>query len=141
MEVSVTFTGLREMIDRLKRMPAEIQHEADEVIAEVSQVMAASVKRRYRRGPTGKLQRGVRVRKLAPMAHQVRSGAPHAHLYEFGTKVRTNKKGANRGSMPRFGPIFSVEKMRASHGFRAKLTQVLRDAGRGAGSPTGSGLL
>lgn len=141
MQVTVEFQGMAQLIQRLKTMPAAIQADADAALENIAIGMADHIRRQYPRGPTGNLKRGVRARRLGPMAWQVRAGAGHTHLYEFGTKMRKNKRGANRGRMPRFGPIFGVEKMRRQAQMRRDLTNVLRTAARGAGSAGGVGML
>lgn len=138
--VTVEFTGWREFIERMKHVPDVVKADADDVLREVAESMAGAVRERYA-VRSGKLRRGVRVRRLAAMAYQVKSGAPHAHLYEQGTRPRRTRTGANRGVMPRFGPIFAVEKMRASSRVVRRLEHVLANAARGAGSPTGVGML
>lgn len=141
MAVMVEWQGMKELSATLRTLPEAIRADVDEVLAGIAEGMARSVAVQYRHGRTGKLQRGVRVRKLAPLAYQVRSGAPHAHLFEFGTAVRYTKRGAHRGAMPRFGPIFGVEALRFRGHMVRDLTEVLRHGGRGTRSPGGTGLL
>lgn len=129
--------GIAGLIAAIKQVPEAVQREADTAIDGVADGMVSAVKAQYRRGRTGTLQRGVRKRKLAPLAYQVRSAAPHAHLYEFGTRQRQTKRGANRGAMPRFGPIFGVEKMRWGAKFERDMRDVLQ---RSVRSASGTGL-
>jgi len=104
---------------------AAAQRAADAAAARV----VAGVRGAYARGRTGNLIRGVRVDTRSAMEGDrvwalARTGAPHSHLYEWGTKGRHNARGAYRGAMPRrvtFVPIAIRERER----FNAELRAIL----------------
>lgn len=110
--VTVQWRGLDEFKDRLRAMDAEMTAEANEIMVSVAESARTAIVQTY---PikSGNLRRGVIIRKprnpgrlLAGVDLVQR--APHGWLYERGTTVRHNKKGANRGQMkatPTFVPI------------------------------------
>lgn len=68
----------------------------------------AYLQRTYPLGHTGNLRRGVFITKRNEYSWRVTSGAPHAHLWELGSrgKVRQTRAGYNRGVMPAHGSLF-----------------------------------
>lgn len=139
LQADVGFEGLESLIRKIKTMPDAIKAEADAVILDVAENMAGAIAARY---PSRRLKRGVTVRKLGPMMYRVRSGASLAPIFEFSKEqIRRHKTGKSTGVMTRIGPIFSVEKIRWHATYLRRLREVLRDAGRGAGSAGGAGLL
>ena len=110
------FTGVAALIRDLERMDEEVQTEAGGIVRASALLMEAEVERAYAEAE-GALRRGVVVEEMDrgqfvrdgggprnqhhALRWKVRSKAPHAHLYEFGTVQRfTNDTGANRGTMP-----------------------------------------
>jgi hypothetical protein len=101
MSVQFEFKGLDELQAALRALPAELTGEASKIIQAAGNRAVLDLKRAY---PvvTGKLrdrvevtytQSGVSTRAV------VRSRAPHAHLYEYGTEARHTALGVNRGRM------------------------------------------
>lgn len=88
----------------LERMPEEVARIADGIIADEAKAAAAEMRQEYRDvmvapEETGNLVNGVQVLQVGPLHWKVRSVAPHAHLWEYGTDPRRAPSGANRGRM------------------------------------------
>lgn len=63
------------------------------------------LKSKIKKPGTGNLMRGFKVTKARQRVYglinwRAENVAPHAHLFEYGTKPRMTKKGAKRGQMP-----------------------------------------
>jgi hypothetical protein len=103
MAATVRLDGLSELRDALRALPADMATEAGVIVREAAETTAAQIKAVYPVGPTGNLRRGVAVsndtRGVAALAI-VKSRAPHAHLWEYGTQVRRTNRSFNRGRMP-----------------------------------------
>ena len=86
-----------EALRRLDQLGAVVRASVRDEAMAVAERMAADLRRQYPR-VTGNLLRGIRV-EHGRRGSYVLSRAPHAHLYEWGTKGRKNysRKGANRG--------------------------------------------
>jgi hypothetical protein len=101
----VVMEGLAELREQLRRLPEELKDEAQDIVLRTAQGAAAEVVAAYPQGPTGNLKRGVRARLQSAgrfgAGAMVISRAPHASIYEFGTRARQTEKGANRGRMPK----------------------------------------
>jgi hypothetical protein len=106
----VTWTGRDAFEAALLALPATLTAEAGAILLAAAQEAKAAIVAAYPER-TGNLRRGVVV---APVRGRVFAGArlrqraPHGWLYEYGTKVRTNRAGQNRGRMqerPTFWPI------------------------------------
>ena len=118
MPATFAIAGLAELKAELRRLPEELASDAGEVVLGAANRAEAAILARYPHGPTGNLRDGVSVHEAradrfgAKMI--VRSAAPHAHLYEYGSASRAYK-GANRGRMPAAtgGPVFVPEMQRA----------------------------
>lgn len=120
------FTGMQALLDDLSRMAAEVQAEAGDIVLGAAVSMSADVKAQYGQGPTGNLARGVVVEKRTPLRVKVRTKAPHAHLFEFGTVQRFTKgTGANRGTMPA-KPVFVPAAVKARARMQRDLTTLVR---------------
>jgi len=103
--VRVQWDGLNEFRNALKNLPEELRSEATVIVGEHAREAQRQVIAAYPQGPTGNLKRGVtapRNESTQFMAKfRVRSQAPHAHIFEYGTKERRTRSGANRGVMPK----------------------------------------
>jgi len=103
MQASLTFTGIQELKQALADLPANLKGEATAVVLDNAHAAAAAIRNQYPTGATGNLRKGVKVvvKEVGPVgvAAQVRSAAPHAHLWEFGTQARHTKMGWARGIM------------------------------------------
>ena len=106
MSVTLQWIGLDELRKALLRLPAELTAEAAAIVNEAADAAAVEIRAAYPEGETGNLRKGVRVRSETghggpfTVRRVVRSTAAHANIFEVGTKVRSNKHGANRGFMP-----------------------------------------
>jgi len=103
MSASVTWRNLDEFRSTLSQLPADLTAQAKGILHEAADAAAAEIRAAYPVS-TGALVRGVRVSEGRhgrwAGAYRVRSTAPHATIFEQGTKPRQTKKGANRGFMP-----------------------------------------
>lgn len=123
--------GLDALIRTLTEAPEAIREEGMAIVRETTEGAASEMAHRYT-VQTGTLQRRVRTsypssRILVGIAQ---STAPHAHLYEFGTRARRTASGANRGVMPAASPAVVVpiaQRWRAR--MYARLAAMLRDRG------------
>lgn len=97
-----------EFIAELRKLPADLKGEASGYVTGAANGAAAQVKANYTRGKTGNLIAGVVVEHSDPgpfaAGAVVKSKAKHAWMYENGTQLRHNAKGANRGVMPAAPP-------------------------------------
>ncbi|CAB4177353.1 Bacteriophage HK97-gp10, putative tail-component [uncultured Caudovirales phage] len=107
--------GFDDFRRELAKLPAELQAEASPIVHDTAEEMAEDVRAGYAVGDTGNLWKGIRIQHEGPLASRVRTTAPHAHLYEFGTVTRrTKSSGANRGQMPG-KPVFISAAIRARY--------------------------
>jgi len=120
---SVTWTGLDEFKRAFAALPDELRAEAAAINLASAEAAYTQVFQTYPRGETGNLRKGLRVSKIRDGAKLV-TRAPHAHLYELGTKRRSNQAGQNRGQVqphPTFYPIAERHQREA----RAAIIRVL----------------
>lgn len=134
------FTGMAALIRDLERMDDDVRTEAAGVVQATAQLMKADVERAYAKD-AGDLQRGLVVEEMTrgqyarvdgtralhgTLRWKVRSKAPHAHLYEYGTVQRfTASTGANRGTMPA-KPTFVPAAVRARQRMQRELEGVVQ---------------
>lgn len=97
----VVVTGLRELIAQFDAAPREMRDQGMVIVREETEQAAKDIAAQYPR-KTGNLKSRVRTSYPASnvLVGVVRSAAPHSHLYEFGTRQRATRSGANRGRMP-----------------------------------------
>ena len=101
---TATVEGLESLNKTLKKIGSEQKgvfkkKALREIMYEGAETIAAEVKRRAPRGPTGNLKRSIRAKKFdilpfhgpAAFAAIDRKIAPHAHLIEFGVPKRNVK--------------------------------------------------
>lgn len=97
--MSVDLVGFDALLQELANAPKEIRAEAMAIVRDTTEAAASDIRSAYPKF-TGNL--ASRVKTVYPgesvIAGIVISTAPHSHLYEFGTKQRTTKSGANRGA-------------------------------------------
>jgi HK97 gp10 family phage protein len=94
--------GLEALIRSLEALPGEIKAAAAEIVDDTAEEMAADVIQRYPKRE-GRLRAGVVIDRSATSALRVkvRTKAPHAHLYEYGTVQRFHaRNGKSVGTMP-----------------------------------------
>jgi hypothetical protein len=101
--VSLRVTGLAELRAALVQLPDKIEQQANDEVKRTMNEAAAALVASYPEGDTGNLRKGVkkrfRINRRGFATGTVRSEAPHAHLWEFGTVNRRTEKGWNRGRM------------------------------------------
>ena len=111
----VTWQGLEAFKHELATLTPQLEAEARAINLASAEAAYAQIFQTYPRGATGNLRGGLRLRHR-PAGSELRQRAPHGHLYEYGTTVRTNKAGANRGYMkphPTFYPIATTHQQHA----------------------------
>lgn len=89
---AVTWEGLAEFVAQVEGLPAKVTDEASAITLEAAKQAADDIRAIYPEH-TGNLRRGVRVSRRTPGGYRaeavVRSTAPHAMLYEYGTAERS----------------------------------------------------
>ena len=104
MPVRLNFDGMSELRTALQNLPQDLADEAADIVSATAQDAKSAIQSGYPIGPTGNLHNRVTAannagRRAAAIAI-VKSNAPHAWIFEHGTRRRSTAKGANRGSMP-----------------------------------------
>lgn len=127
--------GLNQLRAALRSLPADLAHEAGQIVQRAAEEAKAQIENAYPEGPTGNLKRGVTIahEQAGPFAAVsiVRSRARHAWMYEHGTVPRHTSHGANRGRMPKPPP--SRQMIPIVVRARARMTNALMDLVRRAG--------
>lgn len=136
--MTVTFTGVKQIDAVLKNMPLALTHSVMSAAhAQAAKPLVAKAKLLAPEGPTGNLVDSIGIVKSsfkrATEIGEVRVGprrrkAPHAHLVEYGTKPRRNRRGANRGTMrkkPFMKPAFTLTKDQVINGIGTATGKVL----------------
>lgn len=129
MSARLVFSGLDELFREMSRLPADLRAGAQAIVRDETEATA----REYRASiptTTGRLARSVKT--VYPsedvIVGQVYAGAPHSHLFEFGTKARQTLTGANRGTARAarvLVPIATRNRLR----MRRRLTEMVRRFG------------
>jgi len=95
--------GLAELRAALRSLPEDLAHDGAEFVDDATEHTAASLRQSYPVGDTGKLRAGVKssvTHSQFGVVGEVKSTSPHAHLWEFGTEIRSTRHGWNRGRSP-----------------------------------------
>jgi hypothetical protein len=125
----VEISGLDELIQQLTDAPDHIRIEGMGIVREATEATAREIAATYPKGPTGNLQK--RVKTIYPaealLVGIVQSTAPHSHLWEWGTKERKTKAGANRGRMPAHKDHSQKVTPSIAEKHRARMYQGLRE--------------
>ena len=110
MGVSLKIDGVDWLRDQLKKLPADLMHEATAIVHVTAITMQNEVLAVYPLGPgskkhpPGNLRKGVSVNveqtDRAGITAWVRTRAQHAWWFEHGTNTRAWKNGKNVGAMP-----------------------------------------
>lgn len=118
----VQVTGLRELAEFFAKAPDAIRAEAMDVVRETTEAAANEIRPQYP-VKTGTLRDRVRTTYPAStvLAGVVLSSAPHSHLYDFGTRQRRTRSGANRGRMPEKAVVVPVAQR-----YRVRLVEQLK---------------
>ena len=135
MSVELKLSGILELKQALANLPAELKGQATGIVMETAYAAADDIQNQYHQG-TGNLKKGVRVvvKEIGPVgvAAQVRSTAPHAPLYEFGTVARhyVTKYGVRKavGAMPP-RPVFIPTMIKYRRLLYAKLAALIQSHG------------
>lgn len=126
------FDGLAELRQALRNLPAELTAEAANLIEGEANAAALAIRRGYPLGETGNLVEGVIVthfeKSKVSTGAIVKNTAKHAYIFEHGTQVRRNAKGANRGAMPP-GRVFIPRMQEARRRVHSGLRLILQRAG------------
>lgn len=149
MSVRVTLEGFSPFVNALEHLPETLQQEARGIVAAAAEQMGQeqvaaypirttnlhpSLRRRTNWYPPGNLKGRVVVdvtQGAARVQGRVRSQAPHADIWEHGTKPRRTKAGANRGQMPE--PPVEAQMIPRAIRIRRKMRAALADLVRSAG--------
>lgn len=131
--MTLEFRGLKELRRDLKALPPMLKLDGGARVVAAANQAAADIRNQMPDHGTGNLKRGVGVRvQPAGSTHgarmQVRNNAPHAWLYENGTKPRKTRKGAYRGVMTAFHVFIPVMQERRRV-LEAELRDVIKQAG------------
>ena len=93
-EIAIDVQGIEELEAQLKEMIRQFdKEEVDPILIDGGKVLAAAVKSKAPRGPTGNLKKGIVAKQLNRIGDNPKTAfvginyrrAPHAHLVEFGT--------------------------------------------------------
>lgn len=107
----ITVTGVYEIDKVLSGMPKELSHRVlQQANTEAAKVLVSKAKSLAPEGPTGRtvdsigtvkpnIKRADELGVVLTGPRRGRYGGHAAHLIEYGTKNRKNKRGANRGMM------------------------------------------
>ena len=140
--ISVTLDGLQQLLRDMERLPDGLEAAAAPVITQAAQNVANEVRSvtaslpNAGKGPwaaDARLSPRVKVVQKDTLRAQMESRAPHAWLYEYGSKRRANKAGANRGVMPAsrlVGRVASQERQRMNGQLVRLFDDALRKVGR-----------
>lgn len=94
--MSVTWSGLTEFKNALKKLPAELTEEAAAIVVSHAYEAERLVEGAYPEGPTGNLRRGVTTKaensSRFGASATVKSGARHAHLFEGGYRGKAPRR-------------------------------------------------
>jgi hypothetical protein len=126
--------GLDDLRAALHRLPGELVEEARVIVHAQAEDVGGQIQRDYPTGPTGNLKRMVTVvhaSQTLAASSLVRSRAPHANIFEHGTKRRTTGRGFNRGAMPQrdASQLMIPKVIRARQRMMAALIALVRRAG------------
>ena len=103
MSASITFDGLDELREALRRLPEELAAEASGIVLEAARDASSDIEGAYPER-TGNLKHGLFIFESAASKFGagavLKNRAQHAYMFEYGTQARHNAIGANRGSMP-----------------------------------------
>ena len=136
MSASLKIHGILELKRELENLPAALKGQATAIVLDTAHAAANDIRAQYPSGGTGNLRKGVKVvvKEIGPVgvAAQVRSGAPHAVLYEFGSEARhyITKRGRwhATGRMPG-RPVFIPTLMRYRRLMYRKLAAIIEAQG------------
>lgn len=131
--MKLTLQGMQQFRAALRRLPDDLLEHGGQIVEAHAQDAQHSIVHRYPEH-TGRLKAGVTLRKQHGKyvtSAIVQSRAPHAHLFEKGTKQRRTASGANRGRMPKANEAEAMipEVIRKRRQMMSALVAMLRNAG------------
>lgn len=119
--------GLEDLKAALRQLPAELTDDATAIVQATAEDAASALRQAYPVGETSNLRNGVRVVSRSGVfttTYRVKSMAPHAHLWEYGTENRVTRKGWRRGK----GPSHEKEGLTSiAPRYRKRMNQQLMD--------------
>ena len=128
----LVFEGLDGLRQALRQLPAELAAEAGPIVERRAHNTAAAVRAEYAaHRVSGNLASRVTVSLEQPRfgaSSTVRSAAPHAALFEFGTQLRRTASGAGRGSAPPHPTVIPIA-IRERRAMTAELIELVKRAG------------
>lgn len=110
------FSGMAELIADLRKLPEALKGEVSKDVHSAADAMVSDLQTNYP-SVTGNLRRGVKQETIDPLKVKVRSTAPHAHLYEYGT-------ARNQPARPTFIPAAIRHRKRMHERFGATLRRI-----------------
>jgi hypothetical protein len=134
------FTGLQELQDQLRNLPASLTQQAGAIVVNAANRAIASIQ--YPGGPGGELQAGLRVDVASEGAFGARAIAKNtsklAYIFEHGTAIRHTIKGALRGEIhePSPGNYFIPPVARSRRQMYDELKAMLAENGLGVKGDT-----
>ncbi len=136
MSVRFEMRGLEDLKAALRALPAELTTEASKIIEGAANGAVLDIRRAYPvvMGPLRDRVDVMFTQGAVSAGALVRSRAPEAYLYEYGTEARHTKLGLNRGRMPpthAFGQVMAKVRRRMYEDLGALLERKgLRVTGR-----------
>jgi len=103
MSARVSWSGLDELRRALNALPQDLAREAHAIVVAHATGAEHDIEVGYPEGPSGNLRARVSTSIEGARAGTtaiVRSRAPHAGIFEKGTRRRRTNRGWNRGAMP-----------------------------------------
>jgi hypothetical protein len=130
--MSFKWQGLEELRRELRELAADVSESSgavNRIVLETMNAAAAALEQEYgQHRVTGNLASSVRKKNPRPGVGIVYSSAPHAHLFEDGTKARQTKRGFNRGREKKHRSIARVAVQQRAQ-MVARLVDLLRSHG------------
>lgn len=118
MAMRLRWSGLEELKAALRTLPRDLAEDAKPIVQRNVETARDLVIDAYPEGPTGNLKGRVFIARsdvgAFGSAFTLKSAAPHAHLYEYGSEMRRTSGGASRGRMPgrpTFVPIVARQRL------------------------------
>lgn len=125
----IRLEGFEELIQQLTDAPREIRDEGFVILKEETEGAAVEIASAFAaHSKTGTLAKRVKTSYPAEsvLIGIVQSTAPHAHLFEWGTRQRQNAAGANRGVMPATKTTPQIAQKRRERMFRRLREMLIR---------------
>lgn len=132
MSASLRWDGLADLQRALRLLPSHLTEQATGIVVGNVERAVGTLRAAYPLGPTGNLRRRVLISKIESGPYgaglMLKSAAPHARLFEYGTAARHTSLGWRRGKMPA-RPIFGRTAARARREMWRELAGMMRREG------------